>query len=203
MIEQLVRGQTRPCLIELLSARAARGLGYDLQPPQMRLCVGYEGPAETVAWQTEQLHLIWPDRIEEFTGRLCHEHHRKIADWPAGEGNFAFEAVVPAEGRRTLIEFCDGAGIATLARPRRGIVFGRGQCNLTVELAASIRQAAGANGRVRFTKLQQGSTVSRWPLTQARVKGWGDMEPARRWMFRIKNQFDPHGIFPCPGFLGE
>ena len=193
MIEQLVRGQTRPCLIELLSARAARGLGYDLQPPQMRLCVGYEGPAETVAWQTEQLHIIWPDRIEEFTGRLCHEHCRKIADWPAGDGDFAFEAVVPAKGSRTIIEFCDGAGIATVARPRRGIVFGRGQCNLTVELADSIRQAAGADGHVRFTRLPQGSMVSRW----------GNVEPARRWMFQIKNQFDPRGIFPCPGFLGK
>ncbi len=192
MLVQLLRGQTRPCLITLFNSLAAKDLGRDLPSGHMLLRMGYEGTTESVEWQLSQLQADSGDRTTTFDAKTTPEEFKKMVEWPGRAADFSFEAIIPAPRRQLLIEYCNERGIAVLAHAGQGVAYGHGQGELKLEIAASIRQAAGVGGSVKFIKLPAGSRVSRW----------GDVGQRGKWMRAVKENFDPHRIFPWPGFLG-
>ncbi len=191
IIDRLTRGPTRPCLIEVLNPNAAANLGSDIEVGHTLVFVGYEGVADEVEWQLDQIDAAWKQRGV----RLDHDDSRKqyeaLTSWPEREADYAFEAIAPAQNRWALIESCNERRIAVMAHGRNGPVLGCGTGDLTPEIAAALRADVGPTGSVKFTRLPVGSNVPRWSCSN----------PAFKWMRAIKQQFDPRQIFPWPGFL--
>jgi glycolate oxidase FAD binding subunit len=191
MIDLLTRGPTRPCLIEVLNSNAAADLGADIDSEHSLLFVGYEGAADEVAWQLDQINAAWKKRAVRLDRDDSRAQHEALASWPERESDYAFEVTARAPHRWKLIDSCGERGIAVKASGRSGPVLGCGMGDLTPETAAALRADAGPTGSVKFARIPAGSSVPRWLCAG----------PAFKWMRAIKQEFDPNRVFPWPGFL--
>lgn len=189
---QLLRGQTRPSMMELFDSLAARELNRQLAPGQVLLLVGYEDATESVDWQISHLRATSRAHMQALDQEASQDLYRQIVEWPARECDYAFEVIMLGASWSRLMEYCATQRIMAIARVGSGLVYGRGQGQPTWELADQLRRYAGTSGSVRFQTLPQGCSVSRW----------GPMDQARKWMRAVKEKFDPHSVFPWPGFLG-
>ncbi len=193
MIDRLARGPTRPCLIEVLNPNAAANLDSDIEAGDMLVFVGYEGAADEVEWQLDQIDAAWKPRGARLDRDDSRRQYEALTSSPEREADYAFEVIAPAQNRWTLIESCSERGIAVMAHGRNGPVLGCGTSHLTLETAAALRADAVPAGSVKFTRLPAGSNVLRWSCSN----------PAFKWMRAIKQEFDPNRVFPWPGFLGS
>ncbi len=191
MVDRLTRGPTRPCMIEILNPIAAANLHSDIEPRHTLVFVAYEGAADEVEWQLDQIDAAWKQQRARFDRDDSHTLYEALTSWPEREADYAFEAIAPAPYRWTLIESCNERGIAVIAHGRNGPVLGCGTGDLTPDVAAALRADAGPSGSVKFTRLPAGSKVPRWSCSN----------PAFKWMRTIKQEFDPNRVFPWPGFL--
>ncbi len=193
MVDRLARGPTRPCLIEILNPIAAGNLDLDIETGHTLVFVGYEGAADEVEWQLDEIDAVWRQRGVRLDRDDSRKQYEALTSWPEREAEYAFEAIAPAQNRWALIESCSEHGIAVLAHGRNGPVLGCGTGDLTPEIATALRAGAGPSGSVKFTRLPVGSNVPRWSCSN----------PAFKWMRAIKQEFDPNRVFPCPGFLSS
>ncbi len=193
MIDRLASGPTRPCMIEILNSDAAARLDSDIEAGRTLVLVGYEGAADEVAWQLDQIDAAWKQCCVRFDRDDSRKQYEALASWPEREADFAFEAIAPAPHRWALIESCSERGIAIMAHSRNGPVLGCGTGDLTLETAAALRADAGPAGSVKFTRLPAGSNVPRWSCSGSACK----------WMRTVKEKFDRNRVFPWPGFLGS
>ncbi len=191
MIDRLARGPTRPCMIEILNSNAAANLDSDIEARHTLVFVAYEGAADEVEWQLDQIDAAWKQQRARFDRDDSHTLYEALTSWPEHEADYAFEAIAPAQERWALIESCNRRGIAIMAHGRNGPVLGCGTGALTLETAVALRADAGPTGSLKFTRLPAGSKVRRWSRSNSAFK----------WMRAIKQQFDPNQVFPWPGFL--
>ncbi len=191
MIDRLTRGPTRPCMIEVLNSNAAAILDSDIEAGHTLIFVGYEGAADEVEWQLDQIDAAWKQRGVRLDRDDSRTRYEALVSWSEREADYAFEAIAPAQNRWTLIESCGKRGIAIMAHGHNGPVLGRGTSDLSFETAAALRADAGPGGSVKFTRLPAGSSVHRWSCST----------PAFKWMRAVKQEFDPNRVFPWPGFL--
>ncbi len=191
MVDRLTCGPTRPCMIEVLNPNAAANLDSDIEAGHALVFVGYEGAADEVEWQLDQIDAAWKPRGVRLDRDDSRKQYEALTSWPEGEANYAFEAIAPAQHRWALIESCSERGIAIMAHGRNGPALGCGAGELTLETAAALRADAGPTGSVKFTRLPAASNVTRWSCSN----------PAFKWMRAVKQQFDPRRIFTWPGFL--
>ena len=193
--------RTRPVCVELLNQAAARTVFAEakLAVPDTSwvLLVGYEGNADAVAWQVQQLvkEVGKQRRIDgriDFTAKPLCEAVVELAALPMIETTFkasilpsataAFCQQVDREPQRPLVR----------AHAASGIVYGHWPSGLTLAQAASMLTTW------RDLAVQgQGSVIvprcpSAWKTT---LSVWGQPRPDAWLMREVKAKFDPKGIF--------
>ncbi len=191
LIGQLIRGNTRPAMIVLLNPLGALDLGHTLSPDSLLLCVGYEDTTEAVEWQLTHLHVTLGDRIILLDTADSLEEFKKLVDWPTREGPVVFEVSVLDQRCEALVDYCRAQDWAALAHVGNGVVLMRSAQPLTTESLNALCSRAGAGCTIKFTRLPVGANVPHW---------FGAF-PQQQWLREVKEQFDPHHIFPFPGFL--
>jgi glycolate oxidase FAD binding subunit len=193
--------RTRPVCVDLLNRPAVKAVfaraGLPTPDVGWTLLVGYEGNADAVNWQVQQLvkELGVAQKFEArvgFTAQPLWEALVEWAQWP--DGNLAFKAnLLPS----AVASFCQHADTLRdsphlRAHAASGIVVGQWPAGLTTERAAGVLaawrdRAASAEGRV---------IVQRCPAAwKSALSVWGPA-PADAWLMRaVKEQFDPRRVF--------
>jgi glycolate oxidase FAD binding subunit len=185
--------RTRPVCVELMRAKPPAGWS---------MLIGYEGNADAVSWQVQQL-------VKEIGGQCPLEAH---VDFPTNrlwhaltelsalpEWQTVFKVSLPAS---RVAEFCLHAerdASAIRAHAGNGIVHGHWGADLTNERAASILNVwrelvAPFNGSVIVTRCP-----SEWKKS---LSVWGP-PTADLWLMRdVKAKIDPRGLFNPGRFVG-
>jgi glycolate oxidase FAD binding subunit len=204
-LESLLTGlhgsRTRPIGIDLLNPSAALIVfpQANLAPPESTwsVLVGYEGNADAVSWQVQQLvkevctqcHL---QALVDFTAQPLCQALVEFGAWPARQLTLKANLLPSA-----VAAFCQGVDRephrpALRAHAGNGIVQGRFAAGLTMEQAASMLTlwrdlAAKAQGTVIVA-----ACPSEW---KAVLNVWGPPSPDAWLMRDVKAKFDPRRIF--------
>ncbi len=200
LLDRLHGTRTRPVCIELLNRRAAdtvfRRAGMAAPDAAWALVVGYEGNAEAVQWQVQQL-------IKEVGAAAQLEARVSFTAEPlwAGliDGTGRSEATVSFKAHllpSVVAAFCRSADRepdrpALQAHAGNGIVHGHWPDGLTETRAAELRAA----WRAEAERGQGGVVVERCPPEWKRSVPVWDAVPAGGLMRAVKEQFDPGRIF--------
>jgi glycolate oxidase FAD binding subunit len=205
LLTQVHTGRTRPMCVELLNERATRWVheraGVEAPAGRWSVIVGFDGNADTVKWQVQQI-------VKEARSRYIIEAYVNAASrglWQAllaireMDASFAFKANVLASA---TAEFCRHAeslcaDIMLLAHAGNGIVVGQ-----TPELSSE-QAAVLMDGLRQNAQKQRGSVViTRCPTEWKKaVSVWGP-PPQSAWLMRkVKAAFDPKGLFNPGRFI--
>ena len=193
--------QTRPTSLDLLNRAAAEavfaGAGLAVPDAPWIVLVGYEGNADAVHWQVQQIvkevgALCQVVARLSFTVRPLHDALVEFAAWP--ETRLALKAnLLPS----AVAAFCQSAD-QDLVRPAlsahagNGIVHGVWPGDLTMEQAAVMRSA----WRARAREGQGSVIVSRCPTEwKSTLDVWGPPPGDASLMREVKAKFDPKRIF--------
>ena len=198
LLDRLHASRTRPVCVELLNQPAAQAIytAAKMTPPTApwTLVVGYEGNADAVNWQVQQLvqELGAGQSLEARVGFTAGLLWDSLVEWQAGaDALFSLKANLLPSG---VADFCrtTETGMQVKAHAANGIVYGHAGAGVTREhalgLLAAWRDAA---------KKHRGCVVvwrcpPQWKWT---LNVWGP-PPADAWLLReVKRQFDPRGVF--------
>jgi glycolate oxidase FAD binding subunit len=194
MMQEILRGVTRPTGIELINARAARMLGVDSPLGALLLVVLFEETAEATAWQCERI-------VEQF-GSLalaCDDQesdtlYTAIREWPARKAEWSFKANLLSSNVAGFFHQCGWHPIALLAHAGNGIVYGQSQEDLANGILEQVQaEAAAAGGNL---------TLLASPPRAVRAR-WGRPRPDAFLMQRVKTKFDPKGVFVNGPFVAN
>lgn len=194
------RSRTRPAAVELLENREGSGLeGMSPGKEDWVLAVGYEGSAEAVRWQVNQLR-------EESRGKgeaqaleegASQQLWSRLAEGP-GLGTCVFKATLLPSA---LAAFCreQKGPLLLKAHAASGIVWGHGGPGLTLREASPIL----SKWRQHAEKGQGKVIVARCPSDwKGSLDVWGP-EPEGAWLMKeIKRRLDPREIFNPGRFVG-
>ncbi len=201
MLTLLHNSRTRPVCLELLN-RVAAAVVFPhavLSAPDAPwvIVVGYEGNADAVAWEVQQLvkEVGTQCRIRarvDFTAGPLWDGLVEFANWPPATTTFKANLLPSA-----VAAFCQGVDgepnrPAVRAHAGNGIVFGQWPAGLTKEDAARMLKVWRERARHG-----QGSVIvtccpNEWKQS---LDVWGPA-PDGAWLMReIRAKFDPKGIF--------
>ena len=199
--------RTRPVCLDLFNRAAAQmvfpGAGLAVPETPWVMVIGYEGNADAVGWQVQQLvkeagarHRL--NAFVDFTALpVCHALCESAA-FP--EHPVAFKAsLLPS----AAAAFCVDADRepnrpALRVHAGNGIVFGHWPSDLTKDSAASILKAWRERAGQRQGSVIVARCLSEW---KASLSVWGP-PPNDAWLMRaVKAKFDPKGIFNPGRFI--
>lgn len=186
----IIRGRSRPAMLDLLDSAAAEDLDRFIEPDQVLLSIAYEGDVPTVSWQLAALGDDLGRAVEPLAGADAAAWCQRSRDWSVQPDDFAFEARVRADRCPSLVSFCHRAGIAVIARPGCGVVHGRKAGTFDASDILALRAAAGEQSTVVLSQWPVGCGIDPWPIL-----------PLAGWLRRIKQVFDPADVLPAPGLL--
>lgn len=204
VLDRLHSSRTRPVIVDLLNRSAAlevfRAAGTVVAPDTVwTLLIGFEGNAEAVNWQVQQLvkELGTTGKLEARVGFTSQPLTQALIEWPLTAADaISFRAsVLPSE----VAAFCRAASTSAgqlRAHAGNGIVEGRWGADLTREDAARMlaawRSAVG-QGSVVVTRCP--------PAWKADLDVWGP-PPDGLWLMRaVKEKFDPRRLFNPGRFI--
>jgi glycolate oxidase FAD binding subunit len=193
-----------PNALELLDAESSRALGLGgLGPGGATLVVGFDGLAEQVAWQADELgRLTAPPggrSVETLTpttwarlGRTAPSAFAapaalmKLAVLPATVADLMEQGASAARQRGLLTAWTAHAGVGVLT----GALFSVGEPPESGPIAAVLEEWRG------MARAADGHAVLEWapPALKAQIPVWDDAGAAGRIMQRIKAQLDPLNI---------
>jgi len=201
LLTMLHGSRTRPVCVELLNNVAAKRVFENacLAVPESawQILVGYEGNADAVSWQVQQLvaELGPRDRLDAWIDFCTTPLWRALVEaaaWP--EGGMVLKARVLPSVTATFIQAIDQEPIrpAIQAHAGAGIVYGRWPAGLTKDRAASILTLWREQARVGGGTVAVQTCPSDWKST---LNVWGPT-PNDAWLMReVKAALDPKGIF--------
>jgi glycolate oxidase FAD binding subunit len=207
LLDLINRTRSRPICVDVVNAAAAAdvaGLGpLALPSADWVILVGYEDSEATVDWQVGQLLRELPAErvhgLEVRAGKVADPLWRSLTDFTTTPSLLSFKAgLLPAQ----VGAFCKQAsvlpGVHLHAHAGSGIVYGHLGGPLTLaavpDMLKEVRRAAETGrGSLILTRCP---TV--WKKT---LPVWGPPRSDAALARRIKEQFDPQGIFN-PGRLG-
>ena len=209
-LERLLVSETRPVALDVLNSEAAEQIGKEarcaLPVKQPVLIVGFEGARRETEWQLNVLRReLAPHKPKQLLVLDAEDAERL---WTAlteyqcsAEEPLTFQAhLLPSR----TIEFCEQAtrlGVAIQAHAGNGIVTG----HLPDEATTVERAEAIISPLRRFARACSGNMVllncdRKW---KSQLPVFGDPEPSRPLMRRIKSTLDPHDLLNPGRFLGE
>jgi len=199
LLATVLEGETRPVLVELVNARAARDIASACEEDEAEahelaavdrpgglLLVGYEGPAETVDWQCGRLMLAAGVQAAALDPEASGRIWRAVREWPISDGGVAFRANVLSSHVANLFAELDDGDVGLLAHAGNGVVCGKARAETAEDvLARLMRWLAGRPGNVLVTNAPDGGPSPRWMR-----------EPTDESVMRVvKERFDPHRTF--------
>jgi glycolate oxidase FAD binding subunit len=190
-LERVHASRTRPVAVDLVERSSLAGVGSSKE--DWVLAVGYEGNAETVAWQARQLEEEWKGELTALDDEASRPVWRQLIEPDARlEAICRFKAnLLPSAVAGCCLE-ARKAGWLLQAQASSGIVWGHARSGLTLDQAAAMLTPWRATA-----KRAQGSVVvtrcpSEWKKS---LDVWGP-PPEGAWLMReVKKKFDPRGIF--------
>jgi glycolate oxidase FAD binding subunit len=202
LLDRLHSSRTRPVCLELLNPPAAQSLRLDGDATHWRLVVGYEGNADAIRWQMQQVirELSGVCSLEVRIGATalpgCHALGEFLlpTDWEDREGSLSFKVNLLSSA---TADFCVRAD-ALPARPLlqahagNGIVIGHAGPGL------SLRQAQDmVNGLRELAVKGQGHVVVlRCPAAWKKaISVWGPPPGDIALMHAVKEKLDPGHLF--------
>jgi glycolate oxidase FAD binding subunit len=199
MLQRLERSRTRPVILDLLNHGAAHWFneqGASCGDSAWTIVVGFEGNAEAVEWQVQQLIRELPGgcTLEAWVGAPARPLERALVEFVGYEGGLTFKAnLLPS----ATFDFCRRVDALTprpllQAHAGNGIVVGHWEPDCAMQdVVAALQQtrelAAHGQGRVVVTRC-----AGNWKNS---ISVWG---PPRDdvWLMRnLKEKFDPRGLF--------
>jgi len=200
-LEQLHTSRTRPTCLDLLNRPAAQEVFGQAQLPvpdgAWALIIGYEGNADAVEWQIQQLvrEIGSGGSLEARVGFTAAPLWQALAEWNLLPGsNLTFKATMLPSA---LARFCQADGNLTekyglRAHAGNGIVHGHVGAELSLEQASSFLFAWREEAR----RGKGGVIVEQCPPAwKNTLSVWGP-PPTSAWlMHEIKNKFDPRRVF--------
>ncbi len=194
ILANLHGSRTRPICLDLLNRLAARRVFEQAHLPvpdaAWVLLVGYEGNADAVSWQVQQLVkevgiLAKLEARVDFTAQPLWDALVEFADRP-GDELVLKSSMLPS----AVATFClnaDRDGAALRAHAANGIVYGHWSADATLDCAAETLKRWRESSGTIITRCH-----SEWKRT---LDVWG---PPRNdaWLMReVKAKFDPKNIF--------
>lgn len=193
-IASILSGRTRPAMImlvtpfghtELMDEPGAEAVETD----GWTLVVGYEDCREAVEWQCRQLAESLPVPVETLDEARSSTLAATLREWPGRNAAAAFKATMVSSQVAAFHAWAGERGYRLISHAANGIVFGQSDDAAAIggadDLAAA---AADGGGQLIWTTVPAGADVAIWQPPRADL-------PA---MLRIKEAFDPAGIF-SPG----
>jgi glycolate oxidase FAD binding subunit len=205
-LAQLHASRTTPVCLDLLNSATARELFSQANMPVPEgpwvVVVGFEGNAEAVQWQVQQLvrehgSAAGADHgsLEARVGFTAEPLWHALAEWQLWPGSsVTFKANVRPSA---LAHFCEevtevGGKPWLRAHAGNGIVWGHLGGDVTMEQAAS-----ALAGWREFARASQGKVVvARCPSGwKGSLSVWGPAPPDAWLMREVKSKFDPRRLF--------
>ncbi len=204
-LARLHSSRTRPVCLELLNHRAAQEIcaqaGVPAPATPWALLVGFEGNAEAVNWQVQQLvkELGTMCKMEARLGFTTQPLWQALVEWGAWPGaTVTFKASIPPSA---VVAFCQAIAAQApspyvRAHAGNGIVLGHWGGELTLEQAA-------AHLSLWRSEAKQGTViVQACPFAwKTSLDVWGPAPPDAWVMRQVKEMFDPHRLFNPGRFL--
>jgi glycolate oxidase FAD binding subunit len=198
LLDRLHASRTRPVCVELLNGAATHAVFTAAKMTALSspwtMVVGYEGNADAVNWQVQQLvqELGAGQSLEARVGFTAAPLWDALVEWQAGgDAPVSFKATLLPSG---VADFCRtaDASMQVKAHAANGIVWGHAGKQATVEQAAALvgawREAAAKHhGSVIVPRCP--------PERKAAWNVWGPPSPDAWLMREVKKQFDPRGVF--------
>jgi glycolate oxidase FAD binding subunit len=201
VLERLLLSDARPVALDILDPRAAATVtsdsGLQLARQQYVLCIGVEGTAREVAWQTETLkaELVPFARQEIVTveGAAAGKLWFSLTEFQvSSEEPVTFKATVRPSQTVEFVRQAGEAGIAVQAHAGDGIVLGHLPDEVTtvsaaVAMIAPLRELARSGGG----NLVILNCDSDW---KPQLRVFGDVEPGWPLMKQLKTALDPRNL---------
>lgn len=205
LLNDLCKSQTRPVCLELMNAVFAHKLFANAKvacpPSPWIVLVGYEGNADAVSWQVQQLAKELAKRCPmqariDFTAKSLCEALVESAAWIPGNVDFRANLLPSA-----IVALCNEVDRephrpALRAHAGNGIVYGHWPGGLTKDQTAAMLTSWRAAATAAAAKGQGSVIVTNCPADwKAILDVWG---PPRNdaWLMReVKAKFDPDSIF--------
>lgn len=184
MIGEILAGETRPTLIELLNARAASALDLDAR---LLLLIGFEENVEAVQWQCERVaarlggSILAPEEVQPVYGRL-----RELAGAPV---ETAFKATMLSSHAAAFVERADRlfqGDVRLVARAGNGVVYGLPDRMPEPSVWSELLDAAVAG---------EGNLQIRGRLPESSGQRFGRRRPDAHLTEAVQRAFDPAGTF--------
>jgi glycolate oxidase FAD binding subunit len=199
--QALVSSRTRPVCLDLLNRLAAREVFGQANMPAPEgawtLVIGFEGNAEAVHWQVQQLvrEMGGGASLEARIGFTAGPLWEALAEWPLRPGaDNTFKANVLPSGMGSFCQTVANTDEPPLLRAHagNGIVSGHLAGTESKEQAATLLKAWREAARAR----QGGVVAVRCPAAWKEVLSvWGPAPPDAWLMREVKNKFDPRRLF--------
>jgi glycolate oxidase FAD binding subunit len=200
LLEQVHGSRTRPVCVELLNEPAARAVFGQAQvpPPEApwTIIVGYEGNADAVNWQVQQLvkELGAGRSLAARVGASAQTLWRALVAWHEAPSQLTLKTSVAARTVATEAAAHEFVlpGAQVLAHAGSGIIWLRARDGLTIERAAELLP------QWRYNALDGGGSAiitacpSGWKRT---LDVWGPSPPDAWLMRKVKQRFDPRNLF--------
>jgi len=186
MLERIIRGSTRPTILDLINARAARTIDIDAPNGSLLLVVGYEETTEAVDWQCEQLEDEFAQDAMACTVEDSVRIYDALREWPARSAVWKFKATLPSGCITAFFHQCGWHPISLVARAGNGVVYGRTDEPLSPELR---------NDLLESTVRESGNLIYQNCPPEAVASRWGKPRGDAFLMAAVKNKFDPQHLF--------
>lgn len=203
ILQQLHTSRTRPISIDVLNERATRWLhqktGTNVPAGRWSVIVGFDGNAEAVKWQVQQLVMEARSRysLEAYVNAATQRFWQSLAEFTSQPGALVFKANLLAAGTAAFCRQVDGLNVTVLANAGNGIVYG---------LVEDVTQADAATliGKLRQqAREHKGSVVLLRcpPAWKDVISVWGP-PPENIWLMRkVKEALDPKSRFNPGRFI--
>ena len=209
LLSSLVNTHTRPCAVQLASRNAASG--FSSQSP-WTLCVRFEGAEIETSWSTQQLEKEWAGLLS--TSQLAVEMAKPDSpscvvddrlktqtDWPLAtpcklmlKFNVLPGAVLPL--LQTVLQCDPNAKI--LASAMSGCLYvacERGDTEFVSKSLVGVLQPAALAGQGAVTVIGGSAAAELTPRAR-----FGNAPASVQWMSKVKQAFDPYGLFNAQRF---
>jgi glycolate oxidase FAD binding subunit len=194
MLELIIRGQTRPAMLDLINARAARTMDIDAPPGSLLLVVGFEETAEAVDWQCQRLSEDFGQDAFICTEPDSNRIYEAIREWPAQPAPWKFKANMASSSVTGFFHQCGWHPISLVARAGNGVVYGQTEGPFAPELRAELLES---------TACDDGNLVYLNAPAELGADRWGRQRGDAFLMAGIKSKADPNRIFANGPFTAK
>jgi glycolate oxidase FAD binding subunit len=197
LLDRLHGSRTRPVCVELLNQSAAHAVFTAAQmtapTSPWTVIVGYEGNADAVNWQVQQLvqELGAGQSLEARVGFTAAPLWEALLAWQGADSPVSFKANLLASG---VAEFCRATEprMQVKAHAASGVVWGHASADVTKEQAAAMVAAWRAAALEHHGSVIVPRCPPQW---KSSLDVWGPPPRDAGLMREVKKQFDPRGVF--------